>query len=299
MNRDEFERHRWYWLRAIILGLVLALSCASLSCKSGKATAEEEAEDSEDKGAESAASGKKAKAKDEHKTDDKAQAEKQAPGAKAEDKKSATGDKHADQAPKHEAPKPPMSPEQALARLKAGNEAFLNGSLGISHLTAERRSSLAAGQHPFAIILSCSDSRVPPEQVFSQGLGDLFTVRVAGNIADPATVASIEYAAAHLGVPLLVVMGHTECGAVKAAIAGAHDTPSIIELVKAIHPAIEGLPKEALASDTERAVRANVHQVRGEIMRQSQLLNGLAQEKKLKLAEAVYDLKTGQVKFLK
>jgi len=296
MRTREFERIHARWVQAAILGLVLALGGAAISCKT-KASAETEAEASESD-EESSASEKKAGPKDEqpesHAAEVKPPSDDQTKPAQGKESKAG-----ADKKASHETPEPPMSAEQALARLKAGNQAFLKGSINISHLIEERRVSLAKGQHPFAIILSCSDSRVPPEEIFAQGLGDLFTVRVAGNIADPATIASIEYAAEHLGVPLLLVMGHTECGAVKAAIAGAHDTPSLTELVKAIQPAIAKLPKEKLAADTEPAVRANISHARAEVIKQSPLLSELSRAKKLKVAEAIYDLKTGQVKFLK
>jgi carbonic anhydrase len=184
---------------------------------------------------------------------------------------------------------------EALERLRTGNEAFRHGLVGTNHLTESHRASLAAGQHPFAIVLSCSDSRVPPEQVFAQGLGDLFVVRVAGNVAEPATVASVEYAAAHLGPRLLVILGHAECGAVKAAIASAHDTPAIQELVAAIRPAVEALPKEA---SLQTAVCANVHRTREQLLRQSALLSGLVHDGSLDVREAYYDLATGEVRFL-
>jgi carbonic anhydrase len=186
----------------------------------------------------------------------------------------------------------PVSAEQALDRLRTGNEAFRKGFIGADHLTVDRRMSLTGGQHPFAIILSCADSRVPPEQVFSQGLGDLFTVRVAGNISEPATVASIEYAAAHLGSRLLVILGHTRCGAVTAALEKADDTPAIRELVAAIRPAIETVPRDQV----DEAVKANVHYVRGRILQTSALLAGLVKEGKLKVVEGVYDLDSGEVR---
>jgi carbonic anhydrase len=294
MSTPEFDRTGARWLRALVLGLTLALSCGTLACKSEKAAEAESSEDEhdadehEESKEEGRARKRKARAKDEH---EEAGEGKAGHGEKADHK---AGDKGAG----HAAPAPPMSAAQALAQLKSGNEAFLKGSVNINHLTEERREELAKGQHPFAIILSCSDSRVPPEQVFAQGLGDLFIIRVAGNIADPATVASIEYAAAHLGSPLLVVMGHTECGAVKAAIANAEDTPSITALVKAIQPAFAKVPKESLATDTERAVRANIAQVSEDLLHQSKLLSGLVKENKLKMAQAIYELKTGRVKWL-
>jgi carbonic anhydrase len=188
-----------------------------------------------------------------------------------------------------------VSAPEALERLRAGNEAFRHGLVGTNHLTETHRASLAAGQHPFAMVLSCADSRVPPEQIFAQGLGDLFTVRVAGNVAEPATVASLEYAAAHLGPRLLLILGHAECGAVKAAIASADDTPAIKELVAEIRPAVDALPKD---SDLRTAVCANVHRAHQELLRQSALLAGLVRDGKLEIREAYYDLATGEVRFL-
>jgi carbonic anhydrase len=195
----------------------------------------------------------------------------------------------------HEPEAAGVSPDDALARLEAGNKAFRLGLVGTNHLTEAWRESLAAGQHPFAMILSCADSRVPPEQVFAQGLGDLFTVRVAGNIAEPATVASLEYAAAHLGSRLLVILGHTQCGAVKAAVAKADDTPAIRELVAAIRPAIDALPRDASLDD---AVRANVHHAREQLLAVSTLLSGMVRDQRLKVVEGVYDLGTGEVRML-
>jgi carbonic anhydrase len=167
--------------------------------------------------------------------------------------------------------------------------------VGTNHLTEAYRTTLTTSQHPFAIVLSCSDSRVPPEQIFAQGLGDLFVVRVAGNVAEPATVASVEYAAAHLGARLLLVLGHAECGAVKAALESANDTPAIKELVAAIRPALEPLPKDA---KVETAVCANVHRVREQILKQSELLSDYVRDGKLEIREAYYDLATGEVRYL-
>ena len=298
MNMDKSERITIGWWRAVVMGLILALGCgAAMSCKS-KADAEtSENEDGEKDTASAKKKSKKSKAKSEESADEDAEhAEK--PKAKAKESKESAAEekKDAPASAGHAAPKSEISASEALTLLKEGNAAFVNGAINVNHLSIERRASLASGQHPFAIILSCSDSRVPPEDVFAQGLGDLFTVRVAGNIADPATVASIEYAAAHLGSALVVIMGHTECGAVKAAIAGARDTPSIIELIKSIQPGIEGVKKDP--SNTEPAVRANISYVRTDVLRQSKLLSGMVQEKKLKVVEAIYDLKTGKVKFM-
>jgi len=188
-----------------------------------------------------------------------------------------------------------VAPEEALERLRVGNEAFRRGLVNADHVTESRRRELATGQRPFAIVLSCADSRVPPETIFAQGLGDLFTIRVAGNIAEPATVASVEYAAVHLGSRLLLVLGHTQCGAVKAAVAKADDTSAIRELLAAIRPVVE---TSGPTATVDEIVQANVLRVQAELLRQSELLARLVREEKLQVAGAVYDLATGEVRRL-
>src|SRR5205814_6637151 len=125
---------------------------------------------------------------------------------------------------------------EALAELKAGNARFVRGESQLRDLP-QARQALAAGQHPAAIILCCSDSRVPPELVFDQTLGRLFVVRAAGNVVDPALLGSIEYAVEHLGARLLVVLGHSSCGAVDAALKGGSASPNLRALVERIAPA--------------------------------------------------------------
>jgi carbonic anhydrase len=165
---------------------------------------------------------------------------------------------HADAAPK-------VSPTEALARLKAGNERFVASKLEHPRQTAERRTELANGQHPFAIVLACADSRTSPELVFDQGLGDVFVVRVAGNVLNDETVGSIEYAVDHLGAQLIVVLGHERCGAVAAAretIAAKGKAPGHIQsLVKAIAPAVEATAGE----DAEATAKANERHVAKEL----------------------------------
>ena len=133
------------------------------------------------------------------------------------------------------------TPAEALAHLKDGNARFVAGTSEAAAIGVPRRTELVAGQHPFAIVLSCADSRVPPEHIFNVGLGDLFVVRTAGEVTDRAVLASVEYAAEHLHVPLLVVMGHGACGAVKAASEAHKESlgPNLDYLVNAIHPAVE------------------------------------------------------------
>src|SRR5262249_21918335 len=138
---------------------------------------------------------------------------------------------------------------QALERLKAGNDRFSDDKTGERKIGKDRREELAKGQHPFAVILTCADSRVAPELVFDTGLGDLFVLRVAGNVTDPAVIGSIEYAVEHLHAPLIVVMGHEACGAVKAALGGQPlpgDLGTLIKMVRAGRDLPKD-PAEALA----------------------------------------------------
>jgi len=133
-----------------------------------------------------------------------------------------------------------ITADEALKMLLDGNVRFVQGKQESKKLGDDRRKELAKGQNPIAIILSCSDSRVPPEHIFNQGLGDIFVVRVAGNVADPIELGSIEYGAEHLNVPLVVVLGHKFCGAVKATVAGGKPEGNIEAIVKKINPAVAG-----------------------------------------------------------
>jgi carbonic anhydrase len=192
---------------------------------------------------------------------------------------------------------PPPSAASVLADLKAGNERYVSGHPLHPHQTVARRQELASGQEPRAIILACADSRVGPEIVFDQGLGDIFVVRVAGNIADPDDIASIEYAAEHLHAPLLVVVGHEKCGAVAAAAAGGEAPGHLGVLVKAILPAVEkarGEPGDLV----ENAVRINVENVVAQLRSSEPILAHLVKEGKLQVTGAVYSLDTGKVAWL-
>src|SRR5713101_4418806 len=156
---------------------------------------------------------------------------------------------------------PSVAPAEAISKLKEGNGRYTSGNLQHPGQTAERRTELANTQHPFAAILSCSDSRVPPEIVFDQGLGDLFVVRVAGNVINDEGLGSIEYSVDHLDSRLIVVLGHQSCGAVKAAketITAKGKAPGHIQsLVTAIKPALEATAKD----DLDTTVKANVKHV--------------------------------------
>lgn len=189
-----------------------------------------------------------------------------------------------------------LTPDEALKQLLAGNDRFLASKRQNPHQSMARVTEVAKGQAPFAAILCCADSRVPPEIVFDQGLGDLFVVRVAGNIATVEDIASEEYATAILGTPLLLVMGHERCGAVDAALKGGELPGMINSLVTAIKPAIdatEGQPGDRLTN----AVKANVlNQVRR--LQTSPVIARLIQQGQLKIVGSYYDLDTGKVELL-
>ena len=197
---------------------------------------------------------------------------------------------------------PAYTAEQALARLKSGNARFLRGEARFPHLPRAVLAELAKGQQPYATILGCSDSRVPPELVFDAGFGELFIVRVAGNVLGPAITGTLQYAGMHLHTPLFVVMGHEGCGAVQAAIAskfeGAQQASRIALLLENILPALDGLdptlPPEALLS---AAVEANVRRTMHELF-ESPEGKARAAEGVLKLVGAIYELATGRVRFI-
>ena len=190
-----------------------------------------------------------------------------------------------------------VTADSALAELKSGNARHVEHRYQHPHQTADRERQLTSGQHPHAQILSCSDSRVPPELIFDQGLGDLFIVRVAGNVAADTELGSLEYGAEHLHIPLLVVLGHQHCGAVTAAVDGSEAQGHIRALVNLLHPAVEktrGLPGDAV----ENAVKANVEMVVKQLRTSTPILAGLVSQGKVRVVGAVYSLDTGKVTWL-
>ncbi len=219
---------------------------------------------------------------------------------------------------------PSVAPAEAISKLKEGNARFTSGktqpleskeerehmatdsyeNLGMTFLgmsadqAAKRRGELTKTQHPFATILSCSDSRVPPEIIFDQGLGDLFICRVAGNVTNDENLGSIEYSVDHLGVRLIVVLGHQSCGAVKAAketIAAKGKAPGHIEsLVTAIRPAVEATAKD----DLETTIKANVKNVVQALLSSTPILKAKVDSGDIKVIEGYYSLDTGAVTFL-
>ncbi len=188
------------------------------------------------------------------------------------------------------------TPEEALKRLKHGNQRYVEQKLIHPNQTAERRAELSGGQYPFAVILGCSDSRVPPEVVFDQGLGDLFVIRVAGNIADDVVLGSIEYAAEHLHTPLIVVMGHSKCGAVSAVVAGGKLDGHLPSLARIIQPAVDkvkGKPGDFVAN----AVKTNAEMTADQLKTSEPVLSNLVKAGKVNVVTAYYDLDTGKCEF--
>ena len=191
--------------------------------------------------------------------------------------------------------------DAAMMLLKEGNARFAAGKSQHPNLDAERRNStVAQGQEPFATILACSDSRDPVELLFDRGVGDLFVIRVAGNVAGPSELASIEYGVGHLHTSLLVVMGHSKCGAVTAAVKDAEVHGHIPALIQRIKPAAERAKQETSAPEEliPAAIRANVWQTITDTLKQSSAVRELVVAGKLQVFGAVYDLETGKVTWL-
>jgi len=194
-----------------------------------------------------------------------------------------------------EAPLP--SADAALAELKAGNARHVAKTYQRPHQTAARQHALESGQTPHSTILTCADSRVPPEIIFDKGLGDIFDVRVAGNVAGDDEIASIEYAAEHLHTPLVVVMGHSHCGAVSAAVEGGTLPGKLPTLMAAIRPAVDRSASEP-GDRIANAVRDNVVHVVEQLRASKPVLSELVTEGKLRIVGAVYSLETGKVEWL-
>lgn len=197
-------------------------------------------------------------------------------------------------------PSPGVEPEKAKQLLIGGNKRFVSGNLSTKDTGPERRRELLKGQKPFAVIVCCSDSRVPPELLFDQALGDIFVVRVAGNIVDPVAVGSVEYAVEHLNTPLVVVLGHDHCGAVKAAIDGgeAPAPGSIGAIVSRILPSVQKA-KAAGASGPllyEKSEDENVRSTIKELFK-SPILKHFAEDGRLMIVGAKYFLESGEVLF--
>jgi len=188
-----------------------------------------------------------------------------------------------------------LNSDQALKKLVDGNKRYISSKSMHPNQTQKRRIELKNGQNPFAVILGCSDSRVPPEVIFDQGLGDLFVVRVAGNITGGNVLASIEYAVAHLNTPLVVVLGHSDCGAIKSCASNAHFEGNLRDLISKLEPALEKARK--IPGDLiNNAAKINAKMV-AEIL-SSSVSSGLVGTEALKVVAAYYDLDSGNVEFL-
>ena len=200
-----------------------------------------------------------------------------------------------------------ITAEEAIQRLKDGNSRFVQGVRSIDAIAKQiNRSDLVGGQEPFAIILGCSDSRVPAEIIFDQSLGDLFVIRVAGNIVAPSQVGSVEFAADRFGTPLVVVLGHSNCGAVIATIDALNEpsqksSSNVLSIVNRIRPAVEPLFETELRNDPEKllesSIHANILAATNHLTHGSQILEQLVQQGKLKIVGAEYSLETGEVSF--
>ncbi len=201
-----------------------------------------------------------------------------------------------------------MDPDAALRRLREGNERFQRNVRSVEVLAGQAdRSKLLSGQHPFAVVLACSDSRAPAEIVFDQGLGDLFVIRVAGNIVAPSIVGSAEFAVSTFGTRLVVVMGHTRCGAVEATVRALTEegapaaSENIRDIVERVRPAVERVLASGRARDREallgESIRANVRASVDQLRHGSRILADLVRSGRVRVVGAQYDLASGVVDF--
>lgn len=211
---------------------------------------------------------------------------------------------------------PAVTPDEALQKLMDGNQRYVENQMtGTKLCDLGTRTSLAKSQKPYAIILSCSDSRVPPEIIFDKGLGEIFVVRVAGNIPDPVVLGSVEYAAEHLGSPLIMVLGHERCGAVTATVDSkgkSTGSPNIDAIVKTIAPNVKTAVKDCdvckddkKCADTKKSdfvecvISTNAKTVAANLTKKSKILSHMLHEKKIRIVAAKYDLDDGKVTLIK
>lgn len=190
-----------------------------------------------------------------------------------------------------------MTGTEALTFLKAGNLRYIKGDLKHPNTDLSRRQSLKTAQNPFAVILSCADSRVIPELIFDQGLGDLFVIRVAGNVVEKSILGSIEYAISHLNTKLIIVLGHQNCGAVKASMNGSVPCGHIGEIVQKIKPAVK-MAKSMEGNHFENSIRTNAKMTSDQIKVLSPVLSQAYENEGLIIASAYYSLETGVVEFM-
>ncbi len=196
----------------------------------------------------------------------------------------------------------PVSANEAQRRLVEGNRRFINQSRRYPNQSKRRLQSVSKTQYPFAAILGCADSRVPPELIFDQGLGDLFVVRVAGNIASDATIGSLEFAAASLGTQLIVVLGHKGCGAVSAAMKNEANYGRVDSIIDSIKPSLsqnqENPQNTNDLNNNDNAVINNIQYQAEKLRSNSQIITRLISDDRLKIIGAFYDINNGKVRFL-
>lgn len=190
-----------------------------------------------------------------------------------------------------------ITADNAIELLKAGNERFVSGEF-MQKDYAERVAATQTSQHPYAIVLTCADSRVSPEILFDETIGKLFVIRVAGNVVDPETLGSIEYAAKYLKTPLFVVLGHTSCGAVGATVKGGDYSDNIMSLATRIAPAVERAKAHSHDDLVEASVRENVSYQIEQSLAASQTLKKLHDEGHLKIVGGIYSIEDGRVEFM-
>lgn len=188
-----------------------------------------------------------------------------------------------------------MNADEILERLKAGNKRYVSDNLTHRLQDEHRRTELTKGQEPHTIVLSCADSRVVPELAFDAGLGELFVVRVAGNVANTSSMASIEYAVAHIGSKVIVVLGHESCGAVTAAVAGGDNGYNLNHLLTHIQPALSAVSEGAKVNEV---IKTNARMVAEELVDRSKIIREAVESGDVKIVPAYYKLDGGAIEFL-
>ncbi len=187
--------------------------------------------------------------------------------------------------------------DAALKMLLAGNERFVAGDMLYPNQNPARRIATENGQKPFAVIITCSDSRVPPELIFDRGIGDIFVVRAAGNLIDDYGMGSVEYAVEHLGAKLVMVLGHSKCGAIKAALDSPDAPGKIGKITKDLQPAVK-YGRELPGDPLENAINANVLMIVKQLKESKPIMTEMIKEKGVKVVGGVYDIKTGKVSII-
>jgi len=189
-----------------------------------------------------------------------------------------------------------MTTKDPIELLLEGNKRYVEGKSIHPNQGSSKRTELSSGQKPFAVILGCSDSRVPPEILFDQGIGDLFVIRVAGNIVDDVVLGSIEYAVEHLGTKLVVILGHSKCGAVKATVKGGEAHGHIWSIANIIMPAVEKARGQQ-GDIVENAIKNNMEMTIEKIKSSEPILTKAVKEGRVKVIGAYYDIESGVVEF--